>query len=140
MSKIEMPRDGKWYEPMTKTVPQSIKVLHADKEATDSRSAEVLVIDYQPGNGTRYHITFVKLPYGEAREVMGAYSSDTHLMVLHNLGSKRAVCVGSTTQYYDLHEKLGTGLGDVLPLLSLIRWMAGDMDNLHYEGGLAAAR
>lgn len=139
MSKIRMPRDGMYYEPMTKTVPQSLKALHADMEATDSRNAQLLVVDYQPGNGTRYILTLIRLPYGAPREEMGARSDATHMMVLHNIGTRRAVFVGPNTQYYDLNEKLGIGNADCLTLCVLARYMSGDWDNLTFEGGVSTS-
>lgn len=134
MSKIEVPCDGFWYEPMGKTVPQAVRVLSADVEkADDWRHANLLVVDYQPGNGTKYIVTFVKLPAGDAADAMGAYVGDSHLMIVHNMGSRRAVTVGEYTQYNDIQEKLKLGNTDNLALLCLIRYMAGDMDNLTFE-------
>ena len=126
MSKILMPKDGKWYEPMSKTVPQSLKVI--------SDKGDIQVFDFQPGNGTRYVVSFTRIPRLAAEE-MGARIGDTHMLVLHNIGSRRSAMVGTETQFYDLNEKLGVGNADCLALLSLIRYMSGDMEHLHYEGG-----
>jgi hypothetical protein len=131
MSKILMPTDGKWYEPMSKTVPQSLNVI--------SDRGDIQVFDYQPGNGTRYVVSMTRIRDAEAGDVMGARLGDTHMLVLHNIGTRRAVFVGGDTQYYDLNEKLGIGNADCLVLLSLIRYMAGDMSNLNFEGGVSRA-
>lgn len=129
MSKILMPTDGKWYEPLNKTMPQSVRWL-------TSKDEEAAVMDFQPGNGTRYVLSFMQLPGGEASDAMGARHDSQYMMVLHNIGTRQAVFVGPNTQYYDLNEKLGVGNADCLALCCLVRWLCGDMSNLTFEGGV----
>ena len=119
MNAIIMP-PGEWEgRGKPRPVKQSVKYL--------SVGLPMSVIDFQPGNGTRYILSLidVKKREPEAREAMGMYLDTEYMIVLHNMGSKKPAYVGSRTQWYDITEKLDIDIADALPLTYLIRHLCG---------------
>jgi hypothetical protein len=86
------------------------------------------VVEYQPGNGTRYVlvITRVATPTSraEVRDVFGTGDErDTFLVVKLNAGQGTAMLVGGVDHFLhfnSVQEKLGVGLSDAVVLAELI--------------------
>ena len=94
-----------------RTIKDSVKEMHL--------TGSVRAIDYQPGNATKYYVTFTDvsaLPPHVLDEILGAET----MMVLHNMGTRRAVGVRRSMYVPDLCAKLGVGEADGDALVRLI--------------------
>ena len=91
------------------------------------------VVEYQPGNGTRYVlvITRVATPTSraEVRDVFGTGDErDTFLVAKLSAGAGRAMLVGGVDHFLhfdSVQEKLGVGLSDAVVLAELIGNLLG---------------
>lgn len=93
------------------TIKDSVKEMHL--------SGSVRVIDYQPGNGARYFVTFTDvsgLPPYVLNEILGA----GYMMVVHNMGNHCALGVYRGMHAPTLAEKLCLTYADAEALVRLI--------------------
>ena len=93
-----------------------------------SGSGDVSIVEYQPGNSTRYVVSFVKLNIGEkAADVVGCTSGDYLITILEGLRDRPSVILrtgGYLCPSY-LEHKIGVGEGDSAVLVPLIGTFIG---------------
>ena len=91
------------------------------------------VVEYQPGNGTRYVLVITRLTQpqstAELRNALGTGDErDTYLVAKLNAGRGTAILVGGVDHflhYRTVAEKLGVGLSDAVVLAELIGELLG---------------
>lgn len=98
---------------------------------SEEQFCAVRVIDYQPGNGTRYAVSFVKMEHFEGH-VLNRFELEPNcwLVTLHNIGGKRGKRPASfyNKAYVNLtyvHEKFDIGWNDAAVLTELIAHVVG---------------
>lgn len=59
-------------------------------KVNDEQFCSVRMVEYQPGNGTRYALTFVRMEHSPP-EVLDRFElmNNHYLVILHNLGNKK---------------------------------------------------
>jgi hypothetical protein len=100
------------------------KSIYAALRANDVSNCPVRVVDYQPGNGTAYHLVFTPIPITDASERIGVGQS--HLVTLVNYG--RSMVVADTGGYLSpsyVALKLKVGAGDAVVLAEIIAHFTG---------------
>lgn len=122
----------KGYDIRTKaTVREGIVLDESVGEPHDTR-----IVEYQPGNGTRYVLVITELagPYTDerVRYALGTGNERaTHLVAKLNAGAGTAMLVGGVDHflhYTSVMEKLGVGISDAVVLAELL----GELLNLRH--------
>lgn len=118
----------------TKSIEDSVKAQH-------TASAPVTVVEYQPGNGTRYHLHITDLREGldQAPPAVNAYAGHgAWYVALYTEGHGTCMTVADTGGYLSpsyVAEKLKVSPGDARVLAEIIaRYTGRTADDASREG------